>query len=302
MPEGVGACKAVAGSGREPLPDCARIRQCRSCAMPLLKREGLELYYELTGTGAPILLIQGVGVTGEGWRPQVKGLAGEFQMLTFDNRGIGRSQPCTGKITIEVMADDARALMDEAGWQSAHVIGHSMGGVIAQQLALDCPQRVRSLSLWCTFGRGKDAARPTPWVIWMSLRTRVGSRPMRRRAFLEMLFSENYLRSSNLGQLAEQVGRIVGRDLADSPPILMKQVQALGRHNILSELGRLGDIPTLVVSARHDPIAKPEYGRALAAAIPGARYEEWPDAAHGVTIQEPDAVNRRLKEFWSGLE
>src|SRR5512145_2040280 len=100
--------------------------------MPLLSRPGADLHYELAGAGPPLLLIQGVGVTGEGWRPQVEQLAAEFQTLSFDNRGIGRSS-ARGPVTIEAMAEDARALMDACGWESAHVAGHSMGGVIAQQ-------------------------------------------------------------------------------------------------------------------------------------------------------------------------
>src|SRR4051812_15815037 len=156
--------------------------------MPTLKRSDADLYYELSGNGAPVLLIQGVGVVGGCWRPQVNALQSNFQTLVFDNRGIGKSLPCTRPISIEAMAEDARALMDAAAWESAHVMGHSMGGVIAQQLALDCPHRVRSLTLLCTFGRGKDAARLTPWILWITLRTRIGTRPMRRRAFLELLW------------------------------------------------------------------------------------------------------------------
>src|SRR5678816_4531102 len=178
--------------------------------MITLDRLGVAICYELAGQGPPVLLIQGVGVVGEGWRPQVDALKQRFQMLIFDNRGIGKSVPCTGPISIEAMAQDARAIMDAAGWDSAHVVGHSMGGVIAQQLALDCPQRVRSLSLLCTFGRGKDAARLTPSVLWMTLRTRMGTRRMRRRAFLEMLWPKTELQTVNLDELAVQIATLVG--------------------------------------------------------------------------------------------
>jgi pimeloyl-ACP methyl ester carboxylesterase len=106
-----------------------------------------------------------------------------------------------------------------------------MGGVIAQQLALDCPQRVRSLSLLCTFARGKDAARLTPWVLWMTLRTRIGTRPMRRRAFLEMICPRSALQTADVGALAARFSKLIGRDLADQPPILMKQLMAMGRHD-----------------------------------------------------------------------
>ncbi len=266
--------------------------------MAMLKRPDVELHYELAGSGPPVLLIQGVGASGEAWRPQVRGLAEDYQTLIFDNRGLGRSIPCRGPISIEAMAADARSLMDAVGWESAHVVGHSMGGVIAQQLALDAPKRVRSLSLLCTFSRGKDGARLNPWVLWMTLRTRFGSRPSRRRAFLEMLFPPSELAGANLDELAVRVAGLVGRDLADSPPILMKQVQALARHDTSGRLRELTGIPTLVVSAALDPIARPGYGRQIAELLPGAHYEEIAGAAHGVTIQLPEKINERLRTFF----
>lgn len=189
--------------------------------MSSLRRKDIDLHYELSGDGPPVLLIQGVGVVGECWRPQASGLRNNFQTLIFDNRGIGRSVPCRGPVTIEAMAEDAEALLDEVGWASAHVVGHSMGGVIAQQLALNCPKRVRSLSLLCTFARGTDGGRLTPWTLWMGLRTRIGSRRMRRRPFLEMLMPQDYLQTANEDELASRVASLVGRDLAEQPPILL---------------------------------------------------------------------------------
>ncbi|MEA3209506.1 MAG: 3-oxoadipate enol-lactonase [Chthoniobacter sp.] len=270
--------------------------------MALLSRTDAELYYELSGDGRPVLFIQGIGVAGEGWRPQVSALSARWQTLLFDNRGLGRSVPCRGPITVEAMAGDARALLDAAGWASAHVVGHSMGGVIAQQLALDAPDRVRSLALLCTFARGADGARLTPSILWMSLRTRVGSRRMRRRAFLEMIWSKADLRVADQDALAAQVAALVGRDLADSPPILLRQLKALGRHNVFNRLGTLANLPTLVLSAEHDPIARPESGRALAAAIPGAHFEPLPAASHGVPIQHAAEINTRLERFWEAAE
>lgn len=267
-----------------------------------LKRNGVELHHELSGAGAPVLFIQGVGVTGEGWREQTRALSDCCETLLFDNRGIGRSVPCRGEVTIEAMAADALALMDVAGWKSAHIVGHSMGGVIAQQLALDCPGRVRSLSLLCTFARGKDAARLTPWVLWMTLRTRLGTRRTRRRAFLEMLIPKADLLNADLDELATRVGALVGRDLADQPPILMKQLRAMARHDCISRLGELAGIPTLVVSGAHDRIAPPGFGRKLAAAISGAQFEEMPDASHGLIVHRPDRINARLRDFIETVE
>ncbi len=265
--------------------------------MAILKRGEASLYYELAGQGAPVLMIQGVGTAGETWRPQVRGLQNQFQTLIFDNRGVGRSIPSGGTISIEAMAGDAAALMDAAGWPSAHVVGHSMGGIIAQQLALDSPKRVRSLSLLCTFARGKDAARLTPWVLWMTLRTRVGSRRMRRHAFLEMLLSKDRLKSADLDSLAADYSQVIGRDLADQPSILMKQVMAMSRHNASPRLGELASIPTLVASADQDPIALPRFGQMLADLIPGSRFKLIKDASHGVTLEKPDETNQMLLDF-----
>ena len=270
--------------------------------MSILKQHDVELYYELSGHGPRVLLIQGVGVAGECWRPQVDELQKKFQTLLFDNRGIGKSSGCSGPISIEAMAADARALMDAVGWESAHVIGHSMGGVIAQQLALDCPKRIRSLALLCTFARGKDAARLTPWVLWMTLRTRTGTRRMRRRAFLEILWAPEALKSADKDALAARVAGLIGRDLAHQPPILMRQLMAMGRHDISSRLSELREIPSFVISAEHDHIALPRYGEMLADATGAARFETVRGASHGVTIQMASEINQKLIEFLTSVE
>lgn len=263
-----------------------------------------DLHYELHGaaSGIPVVWIQGVGVSGEGWRPQVDRLRLQFHHLTFDNRGLGRSQPCSGEISIPAMAEDVRRLMSEVGWESAHVVGHSMGGIISQEFALRYPRKVRSLSLLCTFSRGRDAARPTPWVLWMTLRTRLGTRAMRRRAFLEMILSPEDLKSGDPEALAQEVSQFIGRDLADQPAILFRQVRALAKHDASSRLLDLGGIPTLVVSAGLDPIAPPRYGRDLAARIPGSRYVEIPGVSHAFTLRRPELVHSCLTEFLESAE
>lgn len=270
--------------------------------MPTLKRPAVEIAYELSGSGTPVLLIHGVGVAGEAWRPQIDALSADHQLLSFDNRGIGRSQPCRGPISIEAMADDALALIDAAGWDSAHVVGHSLGGLVAQQLAIQHPTRVRSLALLCTFFRGAEATRLTPRVLWMGLRTRLGTRASRRRAFLRLLFPASFLRSGDPAELAAETGAILGRDLADQPAVVSRQLRAMASFDVTHHLHELAPIPTLVVSARHDPIALPEFGRRLAHRIPGAVYEEIADAAHGWPLQFPDRANTRLRSFFYAAE
>ncbi len=270
--------------------------------MPNLSLSDTTLAFESVGEGPPVLLIQGIGVAGSGWGPQVSALRSTFQTATFDNRGLGRSTPCTGPIAIEAMASDTLALMDHLGWASAHVVGHSMGGVIAQQLAFDAPKRVRSLSLLCTFARGKDGARLTPSILWISLRTRIGTRRMRRRAFLELVLPPHEVEREDSDALAARMAPLIGRDLADQPPILMKQLRALGRHDASARLQSLDGIPTWVGSADLDPIALPAYGRQLAAAIPGARFELFKGASHAVPLHDPQRVNDSLLAFLHRVE
>lgn len=262
-----------------------------------INRGSFDIHYELQGQGEPILFIQGVGVPGSGWRLQVQELSKHFQTLTYDNRGVGSSVPCREKITVELMAEDAVAVMKAAGVKSAHIVGHSLGGVIAAEIALSHREMVKSLTFVCTFASGKTGARVTPWVLWKSIRTRWGTKAMRRRAFLEMLFSEHFLNRVNRDEFAMSLVPLMGRDLAESPPILMKQLRALGRHNAEERLCTLKGIPTLVISAEHDGIAKPEYGRKIAECIPGARFELMEDAAHAVTIERPKDFNTRLTRF-----
>jgi pimeloyl-ACP methyl ester carboxylesterase len=267
-----------------------------------LEYRGCRLAYEVRGDGPPVLFIQGVGVHGGGWKPQVDALADHYRCLTFDNRGMGGSQPLGGRLSVEQMADDARALLDAQGWDSAHVVGHSMGGPIALELALAARERVRSLALLCTFARGADATKLSLWMLWVGLRTQLGPRRLRRRAFLQIIMPPGEPPAADRDVLAEQLAPLFGHDLADQPPVAMKQLAALRNYDATRRLTELAGLPTLVVSARHDRIAPPRSGRALAAGIPGASYIEIPDAAHGVPIHKPDRINALLAEHLAGAE
>jgi pimeloyl-ACP methyl ester carboxylesterase len=266
-----------------------------------IDHRGCRLSYKVQGQGPPVLLIQGVGVPGGGWRPQVEALAERYSCLSFDNRGLGQSQPAGAPVehvTVEQMADDAEALMQTEGWDAAHVVGHSLGGLIALQLALSAPHRVRSLSLLCTFARGRDAGPPTPRMIWLGARSRIGTRTMRRKAFLQIVLPPQAVAEGDPEQLAAQLAPLFGHDLAEQPPIVTAQLLALRAYDATPRLGELAGIPTLVVSAVYDPIAPPRIGRSLADGIPGARYVEIPDASHGVPIHDPERINALLLDHF----
>lgn len=259
-----------------------------------------EVSYVVTGAGPSVLAIQGAGVTGRGWRPQVDGLSAQFRFITFDNRGIGNNRRGDGELTIERMARDALAIVDAEGIDRVHVVGHSMGGLIAQQLALTCRERMKSLALLCTFADGARATRLSGRMLMLALRSRIGTRAMRRAGMVRMVMPRAYVRAHDCAALARDLGDLFGRDLADHPPIISEQLRAMSGYTALSRVNELSGIPTLVVSGYHDPIAPPALGKDIASRIRGARYVEFADASHALPIQLAAEVNALLSDhFWA---
>ena len=260
-----------------------------------IEHRGCKLAYEVRGNGPPVVFIQGVGVHGDGWKPQIDPLSLHYQCMSFDNRGMAKSQPIGVPLTIEQMGEDTLALMDAIGWESAHVVGHSMGGLIALNVALTAPKRVRSLSLLCTFADGRDAAPLTPRMIWLGMRTRIGTRRMRRNAFLRLVMFTDSMSQRERDELAVELEPLFGHDLADQPPIVSKQLSAMRKYDAKPRLGELSQIPTLIVNAEHDPISPPKVGRAMHEAMRGSKYVEMPNVSHGVPIQSSGEINVMLR-------
>jgi pimeloyl-ACP methyl ester carboxylesterase len=252
----------------------------------------MNVAHSLVGSGEPILFVQGVGVPGCGWSPQVDALSSRFACASFDNRGVGKSAPIEGKFGISEMVADAVSVLDALGWERVHVVGHSVGGLIAQELALSHRARVKSLTLMCTFARGKDASRFTPWIFWTGLRSYVGTRSSRRRAFMEIVLPPDAPRDD---ETAAKLAKVFGRDLADPSPAAMAHLRAASKYDGSPRFAELAGIPTLVMSGEHDRLALPAYGRAIASVIPGARYEEIRGAAHGAPITHAAAVNALIE-------
>ena len=271
-------------------------------ARQVTTHRGCTFSYFTRGEGPPVLFVQGTGVAGDGWLPQIDALAAHHHCAAFDNRGFGASLPMSEPLTLELMADDALAVMDALGWESAHVVGHSLGGLIALFAANRAPERVRSLSLLCTFANGAIPTRLTWPMLKTGMRTRIGTRRMRRHAFLELTLAPHELLNADRDALADRLGALFGHDLADSPPIVMKQLSAMSKADATPFLNSLASIPTFVLAAEHDRIAPLEAGRALARGIPGARLFELAGAAHGGVITRADEVNALLREHLQKAE
>ncbi len=262
--------------------------------MPTLERDGARVAYQRRGRGPAVLWLQGVGVIGDGWRPQLEALAGSYSCVTVDNRGIGASAPAPRDVSIEALAKDALAVLDAERIDRAHVVGHSMGGLTAVELALGAPDRVRSLAVLCSFRPGRDGTVLDRSMLWAAIKSRVGPRRTRRLAFLSMIAPPSTVASLDLEREMATLAELFGHDLADQPPIVMRQLRAMAVFDASARLAELASIPTLVMSGELDRIARAASGRALAAAIPRARYVGLAGAGHAAPIHRAAEVNALL--------
>lgn len=242
-----------------------------------------RLAYELVGTeGPPVLLVMGLGMRGRVWRPQVDALRADHRVATFDHRGVGESDPAPGSFTLAELAGDALRVLDALGWSSAHVVGVSMGGMVAQELALAAPERVRSLALIATHAGGAGAWRIPLGGLARFLAVSLGRDDERFGALAALLYPRDFLRSFDrealLARMREHLG---GRAPARTRQL---QMRAVMRHDTRARLAGLA-VPTLVVSCGRDLLVRPARQRELAARIPGARHVHLDEAGHGVIFQ-----------------
>jgi 3-oxoadipate enol-lactonase len=223
--------------------------------------------------------VMGLGASSRLWYRLLPWIARRYRAIVFDNRGTGDSAPVRSRLTMRELAEDARAVLDDAGIESAHVIGASMGGMIAQHLALGHRERVLSLVLACTTAGGRSGAPPWRLLAMAALRPLVGAR-LTFPLVAPVLYADATVRDS-----PERVGEDLKRRIADgtSPLTVYAQMGAIAGHDTRARLGELAGVPTLVLHGAEDRLVPPERGRELAGLIPGARLELIPSCGHLLT-------------------
>lgn len=258
----------------------------------------IQLAYEVNGEGDPLLLIGGFTMVKEAWAYQVEGLSRKFRVITFDNRGVGDSTVPQEPFTISDMASDAIGLLDAIGVASANIFGISMGGLIAQAMALDHPGRVRKLALGCTTHGGREAVAPSPEVMQLMAKAADPSLPPEQsvRMRLPILFGERFLKEEPL-RIQEWVSGAVRH--APTPQGAALQLKALSRFNVRERLGEIR-CPVMVLTGSSDQMMDPENSRLLAQRIPGAKLHVLDGAGHLFFLEQPEEVNRVLQEFFQG--
>jgi len=248
--------------------------------------------YDVQGEGEPLLLIMGLSGSRRGWYRLLPHLTPHVQAIAFDNRGTGDSPPVTGPLTMTDLVDDAIDVLDAAGFESAHVMGVSMGGMIAQHLALDHRDRVRSLILGCTTAGGRRGAPPWRMMTATALRPVVGA----TRTF-PIVIPALYAQRTRDEQ-PERVEEDLRIRLADNTDIrtTLAQMAAIARHDTRSRLAELEGLEVTVIHGEEDVLVPAEAGRALGAAIPGARTVMIPACGHMLSTDAEDAVSRAVLE------
>jgi 3-oxoadipate enol-lactonase len=257
----------------------------------------LDIWTEQVGQGPDVLLIGGLGDTVESWQFQLDGLRDRYRMTAFDNRGAGRTAMPDGPATVEAMADDAAAVLDARAIRSAHVAGFSGGSIISQELALRRTNLVRSLVLQSTW------AAPDPYLrSWgQFVRWLVEVAPS-ERAFLAAFFLSIYTpRAHNDGTVAALIDEVLAFPHKQSTEDLQRFLDAFMVHDTTARLPQV-TAPTFVLVGGIDPTARPELGRVVADAIPGAQFEVMEEESHQPFQEVPDEWNARVDAFWREVE
>jgi 3-oxoadipate enol-lactonase len=259
--------------------------------MPYAENEGTKIYWYERGAGQPLLLIMGLGSTSDMWYRLLPTLSAHYRTILFDNRGVGRSDAPPGPYSITTMASDAAVVMDAAGVGSAHVLGFSMGGFIAQELALHYPGRVQGLILAGTACGGKEAVRAAPEVL-VALEARGVKTP---EEGFRMMASYLYDPSTLPTRIEEDLAASLRTPLQRKSYVaqLLGIVSWAGSHNRLSSLAA----PVLIIHGESDQLIPPENGRVLAHVIANAKVVMIPRAGHMFMTDQPEAASEAILSF-----
>jgi pimeloyl-ACP methyl ester carboxylesterase len=258
--------------------------------VPFADSGGVKIRWEEQGEGDPLLLIQGLGYALEMWHRSAPLLGERYRVITYDNRGVGQSDLPEGPYSTAAMAEDGIAVLDAAGVERAHVLGASLGGMIAQELVLAHPERVRSLILCCTTCGG-PAFVPAEAEVYEALQARATMGPEEGvRATIPFTYDPGTPRDRIEEDLAVRM-RVFPR--ADG---YLAQLAASLGHDAHDRVGAIG-VPTLVVHGESDRLIRPENGRELADRIPGARFTLLPNTSHIMFTDQPERIHEEITGF-----
>ncbi len=262
--------------------------------MPKVRVNDIQMFYEVHGEGFPLMMIMGFTGNTSWWDPRwIETLSGKFKIIAFDNRGAGRTDISDREYSIKLFADDTAGLMDAMGVPRADVLGLSMGGMIAQELVLNYPEKVKKVVLCSTHCGGAKSVQASEEVQGTLTADRSGvSVEEVARMMIPLLFTEDFLK--NIPGVEELVIEHISKNPI-SNEAFMRQVSAINKFDTCDRLSQI-KTPALILHGKQDIIIPPENGSILEKAIPGARLVSFEDCAHGL-LEETEEVLGTILEF-----
>jgi 3-oxoadipate enol-lactonase len=261
--------------------------------MPYTDAPGFRMYYEEHGSGFPLLMINGLGSDHLEWLHQLPAFEARFRGIVFDNRGTGLTDVPPGPYTTAQMADDAASLLRALGIPRAHILGVSLGGMIAQEVALRHPDLVDRLVLGCTGPGGELSVRPSPEAMAAFTLAKGEDPEAELRRMLPFLYTDACIRERP-GEIEGFVRRRL--DHPTPPEGYLAQLSAAVTHDASSRLGKVR-ARTLVITGDADRLVNRENSVRLAGRIPGATLVVLPGAPHRLFAENADAFNREILRF-----
>jgi len=264
--------------------------------MPRIAVGNIDLYYETHGEGEPLVLIPGFSAGMWIWFRQTEALSRYFRVITFDPRGVSRSDQPEGPQTIRLLADDVASLLRTIGVESSHILGASFGGFVAQEFALAYPGMTRTLTLCCTSFGGPNHVLPSAETLLAIASTKGLNSEERMRQNLLLAFSPLFIHEHS-----DEVEQVIKLRVANVVPehVYLSQLQAAVAFDVEDRVNQI-KAPTLVLSGDEDVIVPMQNSSNLAAAIPGAQLKIISGGSHTFFIERDDNFNRTVADFIKG--
>jgi 3-oxoadipate enol-lactonase len=257
--------------------------------MSFVENQGTKIYWDEQGAGEPLLLIMGLSYPSYMWHRSRPVLSKKYRTIALDNRGVGQSDTPSGIYSIALMASDAAAVLDAAGVEAAHVFGVSMGGMIAQEFALQYPKRVRSLILGCTATGGPHAVQAEPAALQTLMRQ--GMTPEESK---EAIIPFIYDAATPRQRIDEDMA--IRMEWYPSPQGYMGQLQGIFGWESYTRIAQI-TAPTLVIHGETDRLVPATNSRLIAERIPGAKLVLIPQASHIFETDQPGVAHHAILEF-----
>ncbi|MFN2615854.1 MAG: alpha/beta fold hydrolase [Thermoleophilaceae bacterium] len=260
--------------------------------MPTIDVGDQTLYYEVHGEGEPLVLVMGLGGDTLAWLPQIPAFSERYRTVVFDNRDVGQSSMASGPYEIRDMAQDALGLTEALELDSFHLLGLSMGGLIAQEMALAAPERIRTLTLTVTFAWSGAWARKLSEV-W-GARVQHMSREQRVDELMLLNMTEEFF--ENQEALATLRGLTLQNPNPQPPEAFARQLDACSRHDTRDRLGGLS-MPVHIVGGNRDILVPFWKSEELAKLIPGSKLTTIEGGPHGSWLERSEELNGAVLDF-----